>query len=346
MLFFPTTVLCVDDKEASFHHVSEAVASGNSQATASPHQAFHATYFSNAQEALETVKAHSVHPFQTLSKRLSQSLFETPLECPLEYPLEEEFGVRFFEPIHRFIQNPRRYETISAVISDYDMPLIVGDLLLSQTPPHMYKMMLTEVMPSQKAVGLLNGSKIDWFLRKENGELVKSLSLMLPKIFDHFFFKQQFYPQNHSSVLNQAVLALAKKHTMVEAYLVDVHPPVAYLMIDAQGYETLVHFWTSLPQIPKMAEVSKSIQKYIRSGAGGYLLFRFDPKRRPKQAKDAICPLTVFEFDSSHKGVNLQELQDFEGIHAIRYHLMEIGQNVYSKGCFEAFKQDVNKQTV
>ena len=328
MLFFPTTLLCVDDTSFSFDAVSHAL-------SATKH-AFHLQDVRDSTQAVRELTLHNIHPFHRLSKE-----FDLKRDASFDY---QKCDTDLFSVIKAFIQNPERYAHISAVLSDYEMPDVKGDVVLRQTPSHMYKLMLTEVMHYKRAIKSLNHGHIDWFLRKEDKKLNESLSHVLSRMFDRFFFEQQFYPQTTCSDLNNVVWGLARLHTMVEAYLIALNPSPIYLMIDAGAHEKIVHFCTPGQTLRnediERPGIGKKLAAEMRSGQKGYCSFHFDPTRQPKQAKESVYPLTVIDRENTVcEHMRQEELLRHPLPSGLSYHITEIGQNVYSKGSFKEFQR-------
>lgn len=146
--------------------------------------------------------------------------------------------------VHREVHNEQRFEQISVVVVDYDMPEMNGlDFCRGLKNPYLKKVLLTGEADEELAVKAFNEGVIDRFIRKQHpnaidqlnraiyemqqayfGQIEKMLSDALA-VGTHTFLKDEKFALRFSTIKTEL--------NIVEHYL--VCEPDGLLMLDAQG---------------------------------------------------------------------------------------------------------------
>jgi CheY-like chemotaxis protein len=90
--------------------------------------------------------------------------------------------------IHREVHNDRRFEQVSVVVVDYDMPEIDGlEFCRSLKNPAIKKILLTGKADEQIAVRAFNEKTIDRFIRKQDNDVMALLNRTIAELQQEYF---------------------------------------------------------------------------------------------------------------------------------------------------------------
>ncbi|MBX9696757.1 MAG: response regulator [Alphaproteobacteria bacterium] len=172
---------------------------------------------------------------------ISLKLFDNPFEA-LEYinnKILDQKDWSSLTPDHfRYqIYEPRRFQQISTIIVDYDMPGFTGlELCRKITSPHIQKIMLTGAASTSTAVDAFNERILDQFFQKSDLGLFSKLQNAIVTAQEQYFEKHTLallhqcnleFPE--SLILKDPVFMDFFKNTIQEKQVVE------YYLLDATG---------------------------------------------------------------------------------------------------------------
>lgn len=224
--FFPTTVAFVDDNADFLSNVSLQL---------------------NANLAFRLFSS----PLDALSMLNSENVLLTPLGhlfsmhqgCEQDHLGHHVINVSL-DKIHREVHNEQRFEQISVVVVDYDMPEMNGlDFCRGIKSPYVRKVLLTGEADEELAVKAFNEGLIDRFIRKQHPNAIEQLNRAVHEMQHVYFSKIEKMLSDALSVGSYLFLkdekfasrfdAIKAELKIVEHYL--VCEPDGLLMLDAQG---------------------------------------------------------------------------------------------------------------
>ena len=223
--YFPTLTVLIDDNKEFLDSIVLNL-DVNQQSYKS---------FSNARSAINFIKSNylSSQWFQTYINILE----EEKTDCKLV-----EFNIH---DLHQQMYNKYRFNIITTVIADYDMPEINGlDLFLELKQLNLHKVILTGAADERLAVNAFNNKLIDGFISKGSNlvykELFKSIKLGQNNYFDRIsknILESYSNDITHSIRNNKDYIALfnsiIKDNHIVEYYMIE--EDAKYLLIDRMG---------------------------------------------------------------------------------------------------------------
>lgn len=164
--YYPTTVLLVDD-DASFISILE-------DSMKTPYRSF-----TNPYDAIRFLLSSEV-TFSSLEKNCLTD------ESPADYDTSS-FSVDI-TPIYKEIYDPARFDEVSVVIVDYQMPSMNGiEFCKSIRSSHFKIIMLTGEATHELAINAFNNCNIDKFIRKSTPNLHDELAKAIADVqFKHF----------------------------------------------------------------------------------------------------------------------------------------------------------------
>lgn len=222
---FPTTVLMIDDNVEFLKSIAIGL----------PAEAATYNFYSDPQKAL-----------QLINEKYEGNRFAAGLVNLID---EEEFEHRTLDvnvrDLYRIMYNKARFQQISTVVVDYNMPGLDGiEFCKSINNPHIQKILLTSIVDESKAIEVLNEGLIHTFIRKQSPNVIQLLSQALATAQQRYFLKlsdiiQQVvkYLPEESALGDPAFIELfhriAKSFGAVEYYLTEFLG--SFVFIDADG---------------------------------------------------------------------------------------------------------------
>ena len=146
--------------------------------------------------------------------------------------------------IHREVHNARRFEQVSVVVVDYDMPQIDGlEFCRSLKNPAIKKILLTGKADERIAVRAFNEKTIDRFIRKQNDDVMSVLNRTIAELQQEYFDQIEHMLSDALAVGSHLFLGdpefagrfqeIRQRHGIVEHYLTCT--PDGILLLDAGG---------------------------------------------------------------------------------------------------------------
>jgi len=170
LFYYPTTILWIDDDplfletvKVSMHNLSE-------------HQKFctHENW-----ENFFTDYRSPIASYIKLHAQKGEEDYSTITHSPVD------FDITKIASLHN-IQN--KYNEITTIICDYNMPEINGLDILSQLTAFPYKkILLTGIMEDNNAIAAFNAKTINRFIRKENSNLINELKYYIKTLSREYF---------------------------------------------------------------------------------------------------------------------------------------------------------------
>jgi CheY-like chemotaxis protein len=244
--YFPTTVVFVDDSAPFLANLSLQL---------DPHLAFKLF--------------HS--PFAALSA-LNHEHAATPIDSDFFSLYAHREDARYadhiiqmsLDKVHREVHNEHRFEQVSVVVVDYDMPEMNGLEFCRQLKnPNIKKILLTGKADEQIAVQAFNAKTIDHFIRKQDNGAMALLNHTIVKLQQEYFQHMAHMLSRALSVgshvflrdptFAQRVYEIQQQLGIVEHYLTCA--PNGILMLDATGntYLLLVQDAASMQEVYEIA---------------------------------------------------------------------------------------------
>lgn len=222
---FPTTVLMIDDNVEFLKSIAIGL----------PAEAATYNFYSDPKKAL-----------QLINEKYQGNRFAAGLVNLMD---EEEFEHRTLDvnvrDIYRIMYNRARFQQISTVVVDYNMPGLDGiEFCKSINNPHIQKILLTSIVDESKAIEVLNEGLIHTFIRKQSPNVIQLLGQALTQAQQRYFLHlsqiiQQvvtFSPEE-SALADPAFIELfhriAKDFGAVEYYLTEFLG--SFVFVDADG---------------------------------------------------------------------------------------------------------------
>ena len=165
---FPTTVFMIDDNVEFLKSIAIGL----------PSEAATYNFYSDPKKALELI-----------NEKYTSNRFARGLVNLID---EEEFEHRTLDvnvrDLYRIMYNKSRFQQISTVVVDYNMPGMDGiEFCKSIKNPHIQKILLTSIVDERKAVEVLNEGLIHTFIRKQSPNVMQLLSQALSQAQQRYF---------------------------------------------------------------------------------------------------------------------------------------------------------------
>jgi CheY-like chemotaxis protein len=226
--YCPTTVILVDDNEAFLENATSFLAKD---------KALYRT-FNDPKKALE---------FLTKEYQANDLI----QQC-IDQELDPNRGHRNIDislaPIRKALYNPKRFEHVTVLVVDHDMPTMSGlELCSSLENFPIKKILLTGVASDQQAISAFNGGLIDAFINKNardmeeklNDKIIELSAKQLEEetsiVIDNLTYPRPGY---EASCLNDKAFVdllnkIIKENNICEYYLSEENG--SYVMLDEQG---------------------------------------------------------------------------------------------------------------
>ena len=237
--YYPTKVILVDDNK----HFLEAMRESLEEDI---------EYFSNPIEALEYINQQD---FYIPELDISYDVNLTRLSSRFDLL---EFNTKLLH---------KKRNSLSLVISDYDMPEMNGREFLSRILLPVKKIMLTAIMDSRSAIEI-KGDEIDDYIDKNNNNLVTVLRNKIYKLQKLYFNRLVPSWLYHNSILCNAEFItyfdeVIKSNDINEYYLLDYTG--SYLMIDKNDESFLFSCHNNEQSEDAINEYECDIQKKLET---------------------------------------------------------------------------------
>ena len=227
--FFPTTVIFVDDSISFLSNLSLQLDSNLSF-----------KLFNSPTDALHIL--HSSEPLYSMVKRLFSTYQHRDDLNMSRHVIDVNL-----DPIHREVHNEKRFEHISVVVVDYDMPEINGiDFCRNIKNDEIKKILLTGKADEQVAIRAFNEGLIDCFIRKQDADAITQLQKNI-HILQNSYFSGVEHPLSDalsiaSQFLSDASIVphfskICQELEIVEYYF--TYAPNGVLMLDKNGVSYL-----------------------------------------------------------------------------------------------------------
>lgn len=215
--YFPTTVVFIDDHPAFFTATEIKL---------KPETAIY-KYFQDEDEILAYLQQS--YRFDPFTKRCFARLEE------------QEFDHRQIElkipAIYQEIYNSKRFEQISTVVVDYDMPSLNGlEVCKRITSPHIQKILLTGTGSETLAIQAFNQGLIHGYLRKQDNGMYEQLNQVIAAAQFRYFIELS------QSVLESMSTNIGKIIALDDAIFIDhfqefcqTNAILEYYLLDDQG---------------------------------------------------------------------------------------------------------------
>ncbi|WP_027820428.1 response regulator [Paraburkholderia bannensis] len=253
---WPTTAAFVDDSAAFLSNLSLQL---------DPELAFR--MFSSPSGALRFLNARAAQD------QPASPIFSPYLDRTEENDAHQVIAMRV-DAIRSLVQRPARFESISVVVVDYDMPELNGvEFCRRLANPALKKIMLTGKADERVAVKSFNEGLIDRFIRKHEVDAVEMLNQAIQDMQAAYFDKTSGAVLDALAVseyafLKDAALAAHVKGIfaslgIVEHYL--SYQPHGLLMFDAEGtaWLLIIHTDESLRGVREIAVEQGSPAKFL-----------------------------------------------------------------------------------
>ncbi|WP_321909436.1 MULTISPECIES: response regulator [unclassified Paraburkholderia] len=260
---YPTTVAFVDDSAAFLSNLSLQL---------DPDLAFR--LFSSPSEALKFLNGRAG------PNRAAEPIFSPYLDRTEENDAHQVIAMRV-DAIRSLVHNASRFESVSVVVVDYDMPELNGmEFCRRITDPSIRKIVLTGKADEHVAVKSFNEGLIDRFIRKHEVDAVETLNQAIGDMQRAYFDRccstvlealavsEYAFLKDHA--LAAHVKGIADSLGIVEHYL--SYQPHGLLMFDGVGtaYLLVIHTDESLRGVREIA---------VEQGAPASFLAELDSRR-------------------------------------------------------------------
>ena len=255
-IFFPTTIVLVDDNNTFLSNLSLQIDSK-----------WAVRCFNSATKALAFLNSHDHNDF------FAEGLWSL-------YPHREDADYSdhivnlHLSNLHAMVYDASRFNCISVLIVDFDMPHMNGIELCQQiNDPHIKKILLTGKADEHLAVEAFNAKIIDRFIRKQDHSVISLIHQSLTTLQKEYFdikvqaLKKVLSLGSHL-FLNDPVFriyfdALTQELNIVEHYITS--SPEGILMLNDVGEHThlVVHTHASLTAMYEIALDKNAPQKLL-----------------------------------------------------------------------------------
>lgn len=218
--FYPTQVILIDDNYQTLQGLKNSLGQGMITCKA----------FDNPFTALEYINDVSNNLPSQHAAQTGKSLLDGNMES-------------FYEEIY----SPTRFQQISIIITDYDMPGMNGlELCQNVTSQHIQKIILTGAATEKVAVEAFNAKTIDYFIQKNDAEVIQKLKDLIYQCQEKYFRSITHNLLNIISYENAPGLniddpifieffqKLLKDKKICEYYLLDVYGNTLFLTADGK----------------------------------------------------------------------------------------------------------------
>lgn len=217
------------------------------------------------------------------------------------------------ESFEDLIYEKTRFEQISTIIVDYDMPGINGIEVCKQiSSPHIQKILLTGAASDQLALQAFNDKTIDYFIHKTQPNLLDEIKKLIG-LAQNKYFSSLFYPLTHSTTYEYLDTAgitdsafieffhtFIKEKEICEYYLLD--SVGTYLLLNEEGQPSILFLFDEvtltgqiemIPVAEQTKEIIQDLDNYKKAIC--YYEFEDSPSYNVSQWKDFLFPLHTIQ---------------------------------------------------
>ncbi|MBW8309236.1 MAG: response regulator [Candidatus Paracaedibacteraceae bacterium] len=226
---FPSTVVLIDDAETTIEEVAKLF-DDEPQIT---------KVFTNQQEALDFINN------SPKSEGFITQLHDTPASYDTLYACHEE------------IYNPDRFNQVSCVLIDYDMPGVNGLAICEKIKDsRIKKILLTGVADEQIAINAFNRGLIDYFIRKHDPNSPQLVLEFTQDAINRFFYdatqpaiesviKQSSWINSPLNLPDYRTFFAKLMHELqiIEYYLLDISG--SFFALDIKGVPIIIQTFTT-----------------------------------------------------------------------------------------------------
>lgn len=158
LIYYPTTWVLVDDDIAILYSLSELLGTHNRIKT-----------FQSPKQCLEHFNSYTafLEDIRFLNTKIEDETYDSQQNTPID------FNISLLSEI---AASSERYNQVTAMVIDYEMPLMNGFLLADKLKQHpIYKILLTGRAQPEQAIEYFNKSIVQQFIQKGDPELLDSL---------------------------------------------------------------------------------------------------------------------------------------------------------------------------
>ncbi|KAB2837107.1 MAG: response regulator [Caedimonadaceae bacterium] len=220
--------------------------------------------------------------------------------------------------IHHQLYSSDRFNQISTIIVDYDMPGMNGLEVCRQiTAPHIQKIMLTGAATYELAVSAFNEGIIHQFIQKDDPEAFTKIEVSIVKAQERYFelkshdFTNQLYAEHpETEVLKDPIFVdffenLVQEKQVSEYYLLDTMGSFLFLSDSGNpsalfvfNEETLEFQEDMIPELDRHTDLAKEI--YNHQKAICFYPFNHKEKYAPIDWKKYVYPLSKLDDKSTY----------------------------------------------
>ena len=251
---FPTTTVIVDDNEEFLNSIALKL-----DKTRQSYK-----YFTSAHEATKFIK-DNYHKSRWFLKYI-QNIEEAEQDRKLV-----EFNLK---DLYKQVYDQERFDIITTVISDYDMPEITGLEMFSDLhDAQLHKVLLTGVVDEKVAVKAFNDKAIDAFIPKSHPDIYSQIHKVIEDGSNNYFAdigykllepanKDLFNSIYNNSVFTRLFDNLMKDHDIVEYYMTSTDG--SFLLISKSGQYGMFFIYSEehLESLSLMAKEEDFAPKY------------------------------------------------------------------------------------
>lgn len=178
--------------------------------------------------------------------------------------------INSIDQIHKLIYNSSRFETLSVVVLDYDMPgMNALQLCKKLTNYQVKKIILTGMADEIFAIDAFNQGMINHFIRKQDPEVVEKIKAYSKDNVDSFFrsitasfsFSSPLIEKNSAlkdSLFVEFFYKLIKQNKVAEYYLLDSMG--SFLFLNSEGVPSALYIYDDLVLSQQDIILEKMIQ--------------------------------------------------------------------------------------
>lgn len=227
LIYHPTKVLFLDDNQTFLD--SLILALGHD---------FNLTTATTPETAERLVRGNESNPLLGVYKQVDELQHDSLTGQQIDIDIKQLYKIPFKQ---------RRFEVISVVVLDYQMPTIDGLSFCEKIKDtNVFKVLLTGQADNDIAIAAFNAGHIDAFISKSDNQLTEKLKSVITALQEKFF--QQYTSiliesvaghikfLSKSNLYQKVVNDIAQSSQAVEWYLIDEFGSLLFL--DAQGSPT------------------------------------------------------------------------------------------------------------
>ncbi len=242
MLYYPTTILVVDDDAAFLRGLQKLL---------SPFP-FQIQTFNSPKKAIRYIREHQFQALDRIQSYMDDDGFDTG-------------------DVEAFIQDPSKINTISCVISDYSMASLSGIDFLQEVGRQSQKILFSGIFGYDQATDALNDARIDRFISKADPEFFAKFPQYVLRSTKSFF--KEFLQEERDKLLLNFMMSFIGKDQYWEFY--KLTDGGVFLLKDGKGQESFLYVFdknslaTQAEEAQYMGKVPKKVISLLEGGEHG-----------------------------------------------------------------------------